>query len=79
MLILLVLAILLALGFIAHSITAWALAETSEEGPPAALAVRNPRSFENHRTWSALMRLLGRGPPLLSYCRDKRGRFRKLR
>jgi hypothetical protein len=56
----------------------WAFAESPEDGTSDG-PTRSPRSFYNYRTWTAFHRLLSRRPPLLTYRRDRRGRFRKLR
>jgi hypothetical protein len=38
----------------------------------------NPSSFYDPRTWTAFHRFMGSGNLLLTYRRDKRGRFRKV-
>ena len=58
----------------------WLLVETKEERGSAEerARARAPRSFYNHRTWAAFRRLISKKPALLTYRRDRSGRFRKL-
>ncbi len=75
---LLLLTILLGLGIITYAGLHWTLAETTED-EPASQPTRAPRNFYNPRTWAAFHRLVGRKTLLLTYRRDRRGRFRKVR
>lgn len=63
-----------------HAFFAWLFSETGEE--PGSAEERSlakaPRSFYNHRTWAAFRRLISKKPALLTYRRDRNGRFRKL-
>ncbi len=75
---LLFLIILSALGVLTYAGLQWMLAETLEDGA-ASQPPRAPRSFYNPRTWAAFHRLASRKALLLTYRRDRRGRFRKVR
>ena len=63
-----------------HAFLSWLLTETREEQGSAEerARAREPRSFYNHRTWAAFRRLISKKPALLTYRRDRNGRFRKL-
>jgi hypothetical protein len=63
-----------------HAFLSWLLVETKEERGSAEerAQARAPRSFYNHRTWAAFRRLISKKPALLTYRRDRSGRFRKL-
>lgn len=63
-----------------HAFLSWLLSETEEERGSAEERARQraPRSFYNHRTWAAFRRLISKKPALLTYRRDRNGRFRKL-
>jgi hypothetical protein len=63
-----------------HAFLSWLLVETKEERGSAEerARARAPRSFYNHRTWAAFRRLISKKPALLTYRRDRSGRFRKL-
>ena len=74
---LLLFVVLLAGG---HVFLSWLFRETREDGGTAEerAQARRTRSFYNHRTWAAFRRLISKKPALLTYRRDKYGRFRKL-
>jgi hypothetical protein len=63
-----------------HAFLSWLLVETREDRDTTEERerVRRQRSFYNHRTWAAFRRLISKKPALLTYRRDKHGRFRKL-
>ena len=63
-----------------HAFLSWLFAEAKEECGSAEERAREraPRSFYNHRTWAAFRRLISKKPALLTYRRDRNGRFRKL-
>ena len=63
-----------------HAFLSWLLVESKEERESAEERTREkaPRSFYNHRTWAAFRRLISKKPALLTYRRDRNGRFRKL-
>lgn len=63
-----------------HAFLSWLLSETQEERGSAEERerARAPRSFYNQRTWAAFRRLISKKPALLTYRRDRNGRFRKL-
>jgi hypothetical protein len=63
-----------------HFFLSWLLVETKEERGSAEERARGraPRSFYNHRTWAAFRRLISKKPALLTYRRDRSGRFRTL-
>lgn len=63
-----------------HAFLSWLLVETKEEHGSAEERAREraPRSFYNYRTWAAFRRLISKKPALLTYRRDKHGRFRKI-
>ena len=65
---------------VGHAFLSWLLVETKEELGSAEEGARAkaPRSFYNHRTWAAFRRLISKKPALLTYRRDRNGRFRKL-
>ncbi len=71
--VLLVFAAVLVAG---HQFLSWLLVD-AEEGQGEDRH-RPPRSFYNPRTWAAFRRLIRKRPALLTYRRDRFGRFRKL-
>ena len=76
---LLFLAVLLALVVWASWFLCWTVAEAPDDDAASDERRRNPRNFYDPRTWAAYQRWTRHRPLLLSYRRDKRGRFRKLR
>ena len=72
---------LVLLGFAAllvggHALLSWLLVESEEQGEGSE--PRRRRSFYDPRTWAAFRRLLSKRPALLTYRRDRLGRFRKM-
>jgi hypothetical protein len=81
MYVVIVLLMFVAAIVLANAFLSWLLVEPPEdETVPEreAREAREARSFYRPRTWRALRRLLAKRPPLLTYRRDKNGRFRKL-
>ena len=69
----------LLVGFGLRWLVEWALAETPEDSGSSWQLDRDPRNFNNPRTWAAYQRLLRwQRPVLISSRRDRRGRFRKM-
>ena len=79
MYLLLLLAVALALVLWLSWFLSWTVAEAPEDSAASEEQRRNRRNFYDPRTWAAYQRWTRHRPLLISYRRDKRGRFRKLR